>query len=76
MSLTLIKDGPSFYNVDIRWTHPIECLEDKELEDLYVFTKKGKPPLSFIYFNLTKYLLDTPLALYISSRPYKLFVFY
>ena len=76
MSLTLIDDGPNFHYVDIRWTHPTEELEDRELEDLHAFTEKGKPPFSFMYFNLTEHLLDTPLAPYISSRPCELFVFH
>jgi hypothetical protein len=76
MSLTWIDDGPSFHDVYIRWTHPTEYLEDQELEDLHAFTGKGKPPLSFMYFNLTEHLLDTPLAPYISSRPCGLFVFH
>jgi hypothetical protein len=76
MSLTLIDDGPSFHDIHIRWTHPTGYFEDNELKDLHTFTEKGKPPLSFMYFNLTEHLLDTPLAPYISSRPCEQFVFH
>jgi hypothetical protein len=76
MSLTWIDDGPSFHDVDIRWAHPTESFEDNELNDLHVFTEKGKPTLSFMYFGLTEDLLDNPLAPFISSRPCELFLFH